>query len=97
MTLAFFGIRGVGSVYYLAYGLNQINAVEGSDRLWAVVGLIILLSILMHGVTVTPVMRLLDRRRAKDQPEDSRPEAQTFDRLADRRRPVRKLAAMWED
>lgn len=94
MTLAFFGIRGVGSIYYLAYGLNHMNAVEGSDRLWAVVGLIILLSILMHGVTVTPVMRLLDRRRVKDQPEDSQLEVQTFDRWAHRRRPDRERAAV---
>jgi NhaP-type Na+/H+ or K+/H+ antiporter len=66
MTLAFFGIRGVGSIYYLAYGLNHMAVVEGGERLWAIVGLIILMSILMHGITVTPVMRLLDRRRAHD-------------------------------
>lgn len=63
LTLAFFGIRGVGSVYYLAYGLNHMSGVEDGDRLWAIVGLVILISILMHGITVTPVMRRLDRRR----------------------------------
>lgn len=66
LTLAFFGIRGVGTIYYLAYGLNHMGVVEGGERLWAIVGLIILMSILMHGITVTPVMRLLDRRRAHD-------------------------------
>ncbi|MDU0343643.1 cation:proton antiporter [Bosea rubneri] len=65
-TLAFFGIRGVGSIYYLAYGLNRIGEVEQSDRLWALVGLIILMSVVMHGVTVTPFMRLLDRRHGRD-------------------------------
>ncbi|MET0258513.1 MAG: cation:proton antiporter, partial [Methylobacterium sp.] len=66
LTLAFFGIRGVGSVYYLAYGLNQMPEVEGGDRLWAIVGLIVLISILMHGITVTPVMRRLDRSQGRD-------------------------------
>lgn len=66
LTLAFFGIRGVGSIYYLSYGLNHMSDVAVGDRLWALVGLIILMSILMHGITVTPVMQMLDRRRAAD-------------------------------
>ena len=65
LTLAFFGIRGVGSFYYLAYGLNHME-VGGRERLWAVMGLVVLLSILMHGLTVTPVMRLIDRLHGRD-------------------------------
>lgn len=65
MTLAFFGIRGVGSFYYLAYGLNHLDLAEG-ERLWAIVGLVALLSILLHGLTVTPVMRQLDRWQGRD-------------------------------
>lgn len=65
ITLAFFGIRGVGSIYYLAYGLNHVD-VAGADRLWGLVGLVITLSILLHGLTVTPVMRTLDRERGRD-------------------------------
>lgn len=71
LTLAFFGIRGVGSIYYLAYGLNHMENVPGGDRLWAVVGLIILMSILMHGITVTPIMRTLDRSQGRDPDADS--------------------------
>ncbi|MEH6665701.1 MAG: cation:proton antiporter [Brevundimonas sp.] len=59
LLLAFLGIRGVGSVYYLAYGINH-GEFGNSERLWAVVGFIILLSIIVHGVTATP---LLARRR----------------------------------
>lgn len=65
LTLAFFGIRGVGSFYYLAYGLNHMELAE-SERLWAIVGLVVLFSILLHGLTVTPVMRLLDRQHGRD-------------------------------
>ncbi|MDP2116690.1 MAG: cation:proton antiporter [Brevundimonas sp.] len=60
--LAFLGIRGVGSVYYLAYGLNH-GEFGDSERLWAVVGFIILLSIIVHGVTATPLLARLARRR----------------------------------
>lgn len=61
LLLAFLGIRGVGSVYYLAYGLNHGDFGD-SERLWAVVGFIILVSILVHGVTATPLLARLARR-----------------------------------
>lgn len=64
-TLAFFGIRGVGSFYYLAYGLNHV-ALPNGERLWAIMGLVVLLSILLHGLTVTPIMRRLDRQQGRD-------------------------------
>jgi len=65
LTLAFFGIRGVGSFYYLAYALNHATFDE-AERLWGIVGLIVFMSILLHGLTVTPVMRLLDRSHGRD-------------------------------
>jgi NhaP-type Na+/H+ or K+/H+ antiporter len=65
LTLAFFGIRGVGSFYYLAYGINHME-VAGAERLWSLVGLIVLMSILLHGLTVTPIMRSLDRHQGRD-------------------------------
>lgn len=65
LTLAFFGIRGVGSIYYLAYGLNHMN-VANADRLWGLVGLVVLFSIILHGLTVTPIMRSLDRQQGRD-------------------------------
>lgn len=72
LTLAFFGIRGVGSFYYLAYGLNHMEAGDQSG-LWALLSLVVLLSILMHGLTVTPVMRSLDRHHGRDPDADDGP------------------------
>ena len=69
LTLAFFGIRGIGSFYYLAYALNQ-GDLPGGERLWAIVGLVVLVSILLHGLTVTPVMRGLDRSQGRDPDAD---------------------------
>ena len=67
-VMAFYGIRGVGSAYYLAYALNR-EAFPDPEYLWSVVGLVILISILMHGATVTPVMRRLDHHvRARSAP-----------------------------
>ncbi|CDZ29913.1 cation:proton antiporter [Neorhizobium galegae] len=65
ITIAFFGIRGVGSFYYLAYGLNH-GQFEGGDRLWVILSLVVFVSILMHGLTVTPAMRWLDRRHGRE-------------------------------
>ncbi|MDX7953288.1 sodium:proton antiporter [Lichenihabitans sp. Uapishka_5] len=73
LILAFFGIRGVGSIYYLAFGLNHMPVQDG-DRLWAIVGLVILLSVLMHGLTVTPIMRTLDRSQGRDPDAEEEPE-----------------------
>lgn len=72
LTLAFFGIRGVGSFYYLAYGLNHME-VPDAERLWGIVGLIVLMSVLLHGLTVTPIMRSLDRQQGRDPDGDNTP------------------------
>ena len=65
LTIAFFGIRGVGSFYYLAYALNNME-IEGAERLWAIVGLVVVISVFLHGLTVTPLMRFLDRSHGRD-------------------------------
>jgi NhaP-type Na+/H+ or K+/H+ antiporter len=59
-VISFFGIKGIGSVYYLAYATNRGEFAE-TDLLWSVTALIILISIALHGATVTPVMMRLDR------------------------------------
>ncbi|WP_284283084.1 cation:proton antiporter [Mesorhizobium amorphae] len=61
-AIAFFGIRGLGSFYYLAFALGQAEF-EGATILWVTVCFAVLSSIVMHGVMVTPVMRQLDRGR----------------------------------
>jgi NhaP-type Na+/H+ or K+/H+ antiporter len=68
-VICFFGIRGVGSAYYLAYGLNH-GKFENPDTLWSAVGVIILMSVILHGTTVTPAMRWVDQRSGKMQARD---------------------------
>lgn len=68
LTLAFFGIRGIGSIYYLAYGINHMD-VPQPERLWGIVGLVVLCSVVLHGLSVTPIMRSLDRQQGRDPDE----------------------------
>ncbi|WP_396595110.1 cation:proton antiporter [Brevundimonas sp. R86498] len=60
VMLAYLGIRGLGSVYYLAYALNH-GDFGNSERLWAITGFIVLVSIIVHGITATPLMALMER------------------------------------
>lgn len=62
LLLSFLGIRGVGSIYYVAYGINHGDFGD-SERLWAITGFIILISIVIHGVTASPLLLSLARRR----------------------------------
>lgn len=70
LVISFFGIRGMGSIYYLAFALNH-GSFADPHRLWAIIGGVVLASILLHGVTVTPALLLLDRwqgRRSESHP-----------------------------
>jgi sodium/hydrogen antiporter len=49
-VVAFYGVRGIGSVYYLAYAGHHIDLVD-EYALWSVVALTVLLSTLVHGLT----------------------------------------------
>jgi sodium/hydrogen antiporter len=62
-AISFFGIRGIGSLYYLAYALSKGNFSSQSAQLWAFVGLVVAASIVVHGATTAPVMNRRDRLR----------------------------------
>jgi len=63
-VISFYGIRGIGSVYYLAYALQKAEFAE-AEILWSTLAFVVLVSVLLHGATVTPVMRYLDWRQKK--------------------------------
>ncbi|HEX2255669.1 MAG TPA: cation:proton antiporter [Afifellaceae bacterium] len=68
-VIAFFGIRGLGSFYYVAYALGQAEF-DNASILWVTISLVVLMSIILHGVTVTPIMRQLDRSRSGARPAE---------------------------
>lgn len=65
---AFFGIRGIGSLFYLAYALGEGEFGAYAREMWAVVVFAVLISVVVHGVAATPVTRYLDRHSAKAGP-----------------------------
>ncbi|WP_323959473.1 cation:proton antiporter [Arthrobacter sp. JZ12] len=72
VALAFFGVRGIGSLYYLGYGLSNGQFDAEANEVWAFVGLVVALSVVLHGVTATPVMLTLDRLRSRKAGKDDR-------------------------
>ncbi|MEV5327762.1 cation:proton antiporter [Nonomuraea fastidiosa] len=63
LAVSFFGIRGIGSLFYLAYALGEADFGVPAEELWAVTGFTIVVSVVLHGVTATPVMRRVDAIR----------------------------------
>jgi NhaP-type Na+/H+ or K+/H+ antiporter len=63
-TVSFFGIRGVGTLYYLAYATSQGEFADGPE-VWSAATFAVLLSVVVHGVLATPVMDRLERLRER--------------------------------
>ncbi|MFD3722876.1 cation:proton antiporter [Streptomyces sp. NPDC058674] len=59
-AIAVFGIRGIGSFFYLAYALGEADFAAPARELWAVVTFTVLLSVFVHGIAATPVTARLD-------------------------------------
>ncbi|MGI5188867.1 cation:proton antiporter [Promicromonospora sp. CA-289599] len=67
-VIAFFGVRGIGTLYYVAYALGHATF-PGEGRLWGIAGLVVVSSIVIHGIGATPIMAALDRRRSRAAPQ----------------------------
>jgi NhaP-type Na+/H+ or K+/H+ antiporter len=69
LLLGWFGIRGLGSLNYLAYALTHGLAGRDGDDLATIALTVVALSIFVHGMTTTPLMdwraKALERRRQK--------------------------------
>jgi NhaP-type Na+/H+ or K+/H+ antiporter len=61
LGISFYGIRGIGSFYYLAFALREETFML-SKELWSTVSFIVLLSVLIHGLTATRVMSKLEKK-----------------------------------
>ncbi len=71
-VISFFGVRGIGSLFYIAYALEKGDFADGT-YLWAVVGLTVVGSIVIHGAAASPVMGYLDAQRSKEAARRNRP------------------------
>lgn len=65
-VIGFFGIRGIGSLYYTAYALSHADF--GVDAwVWGTIALAITTSVVIHGIAATPALDWLERRNARHQ------------------------------
>ena len=60
LVISFFGIRGMGSLYYLAFAFST-TFFKNQDQLWAIIAFIILISIGIHGLTAGFTFRKLEQ------------------------------------
>jgi sodium/hydrogen antiporter len=60
--ISWFGIRGVGSLYYLAFAITHGLPASLARELTSVTLVAVALSIVCHGVSVTPLMKLYMKR-----------------------------------
>ena len=63
LIIGWFGVRGIGSVYYLMYAIN--NGLPGTltHDLTQITTVVVALSILVHGISVKPLMDKYWRRK----------------------------------
>ncbi len=67
--IAWFGIRGIGSIYYLMYAIEQGLAERTANLLIGITLATVAASVIVHGASVTPLMRRYARdASARDSP-----------------------------
>ena len=62
ILISWFGIRGIGSIYYLMYAISHGLSGPLADEITAMTLTVVAVSIILHGMTVTPLMNLYARR-----------------------------------
>lgn len=63
LLISWFGIRGIGSIYYLLFALNHGLRGALADRTISLTLMAVAVSIVVHGISVTPLMHLYARRQ----------------------------------
>ena len=62
--IAWFGIRGIGSLYYLFYAISHEIEPALAQRLLSITVAVVMASVIAHGVSVTPLMRRYEGEKA---------------------------------
>jgi sodium/hydrogen antiporter len=61
--MAWFGIRGIGSIYYLMYAIRHEIDADLAQRLLGLTLAVVVTSVVAHGISVTPLMNRYERLR----------------------------------
>ncbi|MEO8386768.1 MAG: cation:proton antiporter [Polaromonas sp.] len=62
--MAWFGIRGIGSLYYLLYAINHDIQPALAQRLLSITLAVVVASVIAHGISVTPLMKRYEARKS---------------------------------
>jgi len=63
-AVAIYGVRGIGSLYYLGYASTHVEFID-EGALWALVAFTIFASTVIHGLTAAATVEVLDREYAE--------------------------------
>ncbi len=65
ILISWFGIRGIGSIYYVMYAINHGLPRQLAEDMMAYTLIIVATSIVLHGISVTPLMDRYAQRKAR--------------------------------
>ena len=65
VLISWFGIRGIGSIYYLMFAINHGLPRALAEELIALTLAMVAASIVVHGISVTPLMNAYARRKGR--------------------------------
>lgn len=71
LFVGWFGPIGVSSVFYAMLALDR--GVPHADTVWAITSQVIVVSLLVHGLTATPLARYYQRTATRSLPTPGRP------------------------
>ncbi|MCU7802293.1 MAG: cation:proton antiporter [Candidatus Thiodiazotropha sp. (ex Lucinoma borealis)] len=68
LMMAWFGIRGIGSIYYLMYAINHGMPQPLVEPIVAITLAAVTVSIVLHGMSVRPIMHFYRKRKIPQDP-----------------------------
>ena len=66
--MGWFGIRGIGSLYYLLYAISHGIQPALARQLLSITLAVVVASVIAHGISVTPLMKRYEARKAAEKP-----------------------------
>lgn len=63
--MAWFGLRGIGSLYCLFYAIDHDLSPALAEQLLSITGAVVVGSAVLHGISVTPLMQSREARKKR--------------------------------
>ncbi len=76
LAISFFGIKGIGSFFYISFAMDKVQFIN-KEEVWSIAAFIVLISILMHGLTASVTMKKLKLRYIEERRQDKEKKSAT--------------------